>query len=58
MIGVLATAHEAEGGVGGAAGMKSEGIHAADATMDMIRTVVGTEPKKGFTSDATWCQCG
>lgn len=52
-MGALATVQEAVGGVGGAAGMKNDGTQATDAMMDMIKTVVGTEPKNGFTSDAT-----
>lgn len=53
-IGVLVTVYEADGGVGGAAGIKSEGMQAADAMMETIRTVVGTELKNGFMSDASW----
>jgi len=34
--------------------MKSDGTQATDAMMDTIKTVVGTEPKNGFTSDATY----
>lgn len=52
-MGVLATVEEAAGGVGGAAGMKREGMHATEATMEIMRTVVGREPISGFTRDAT-----
>lgn len=51
--GVLDSPDEAVGGVGGAAGMKSEGIHAAVAMMDTMRTMVGIEPRKGFMSCAS-----
>lgn len=54
-MGVLATAEEAAGGVGGAAGMKKEGMHATEAMMETMRTVVGREPSSGFTRDATFC---
>jgi hypothetical protein len=45
---------EAVGGVGGAAGMKMEGMHAAVAIREMMRTVEGMEPRKGLISWASW----
>ena len=52
--GVLLRPEEAVGGVGGAAGMKSEGMHAAVEMMDTMSTTEGTEPRKGFMSCASW----
>jgi hypothetical protein len=46
-------AEEADGGDGGDAGMKKEGMQAAVAMMDTISTVVGTEPRKGLIRDAS-----
>jgi hypothetical protein len=54
MMGVLEMPEEAVGGVGGEAGMKNEGMHAAVARQDTIRTVLGTEEMNGLIRDASW----
>lgn len=50
--GVFDTPDDAVGGVGGAVGMKSEGMHATVATMDTMRTTLGTDPRRGLISCA------
>ena len=45
---VFSTDDEAEAGVGGAFGMKSEGMVATVAMIDTYSTISGTDPKKGF----------
>lgn len=53
-IGILERLEEAVGGVGGDAGMKSEGIQATVAMMEMTRTMVGTSPRTGLMSWASY----
>jgi hypothetical protein len=52
--GVFDSPDEAVGGVGGAAGMKSDGIHATVAIIEMMSTMFGMEPKEGLISCASW----
>lgn len=53
-MGVLERLEDAVGGVGGAAGMKREGIQATVEMMETMRTMLGTEPREGLTSWATY----
>lgn len=52
-MGVFERVDEAVGGVGGADGMKRVGMLATVVIMEIIRTVLGTEPRKGFMRDAS-----
>jgi hypothetical protein len=52
--GVFDRLEDAVGGVGGAAGMKMDGRHAAVAMMETMRTMLGIEPRKGLMSCASW----
>lgn len=54
LIGVFDSPDEAVGGVGGAAGMKSDGMHATVAMMATINTMFGIDPRKGLMS---WASC-
>jgi hypothetical protein len=51
--GVLDSPDDAVGGVGGAAGIKSDGMHATVDMTDMMRTMFGMEPRKGLMSCAS-----
>lgn len=55
--GILESPDDAVGGDGGAAGMKSEGIQATVAMMETMRTMLGTEPKEGPISCASYVSC-
>lgn len=52
--GVRDRLEDAVGGVGGAAGKKGDGMHAAVAMMETTRTILSTEPRKGLISWASW----
>jgi hypothetical protein len=54
MRATFGTDDEAEGGVGGFAGMKSEGMVATVEMMDTYRTISGMEPRNGLMS---WASC-
>ena len=54
-MGVFERVDEAVGGVGGVDGMKRVGMLATVAMMEIVRTVLGTEPRKGLIRDAS---CG
>lgn len=51
--GVLDSPDDAVGGVGGEAGMKSDGMQATVAIIDMMSIMSGTESKAGLMSCAS-----
>ena len=51
---VLDIEDDAEGGVGGATGMKNEGIQAMVAIIETYKTMLGTDPRSGLMS---WASC-
>ena len=51
---VLDIDEDAEGGVGGATGMKNEGIQAMVAIIETYNTMLGTDPRSGLMS---WASC-
>ena len=51
--GVRDRPEEAVGGVGGAAGMKMEGMQDTVVMMETIKTILSTEPRKGLISCAS-----
>lgn len=52
--GVLDRLDEAVGGVGGAAGRKTEGMQDTVVIMETIRTILSIDPRKGLIS---WASC-
>lgn len=47
---VLEIDEDADGGVGGAAGRKTDGIQATVAMIETYKTMLGTDPRSGLMS--------